>query len=109
MKWMYPDGGGLSCWYCEKNFSGRFKHKNSRERVLTDISKDSDRHADFQGGRQKVIKRFGEMGKGGHIWKQDAGIRASVKRKKGYREVLDKPPDDFWLLEDYDVEFGDPR
>ena len=110
LKWAYPpypDGSvqGDNDWYCDRVYKSQFSHLHGRKEMKRKLATDKSFHDAFLAARSHFVAQR----KDGSKCIRAGAAKQRLEHVQAQEDKLMKPADDFYPLERYLDQFGDPR
>ena len=106
MRWAYSNGGGLSCYYCDRVYHTRWGHKFAKHDLLEAFGQSKASMDEFLAQRLQLIERHKAGHRGVDADCAPRSRKESVTRQRIYAENLEAPPDKFVPWAVYKKRFG---
>lgn len=110
MRWAYTDGTGSNCWYCERIWMTELAHLHtSRASYKEQLRSNKNTLDDHRQKRSSFIERR-KLGFKYAAYKRTGGVKkVKLKESTSHKQELIMPEDQFYPLESYTRQFGDPQ
>ena len=110
MRWAYADGTGGNCWYCERIWMAELAHLHTSRASYKEELRGNKYTLDQHRMKRNCFIDRRKKGKMYMAYKRTGGVRkVSLKESTSHKQELILPEDQFYPLEAYTRQFGDPK
>ena len=110
MRWAYADGTGGNCWYCERIWMAELAHLHTSRASYKEELRGNKYTLDQHRMKRNCFIDRRKKGKMYMAYKRTGGVRkVSLKESTPHKQELIMPEDQFYPLEAYTRQFGDPK